>query len=510
MEESKQERERRSLKLFSPSDEMEEEGGRRWMFKVKTPRFSTIIVDDSARDEKLCLPKLFTAEYGALLPENVIFKLPSGAEWRVGLLKSGEKIWFQEGWREFADFYSLASGQLLVFQYGSHGHFLVLIFDKTAREIDYQTHETSVRFEPEPIIDISDDTSNDRCPSPKARENPSVRAPQPKKLKRRIDDERTERTSETIICHGSTSRVQDKPSKKRRGEFQKERPLAADERASALTRAIFAFQSKNPFFMIVMQRSYLGPGMRLYLPINSVMTKLEECGEIQLQLSDGRSWMVKYFAVDACNKRKIRTVFDSRSWGRFVKENELRVGDVCVFELVEGGAKPRLKVIIFRAPQDANPYSSVSSPPKLRNGMKSKSAGRKSYGSSGASKTADAFTSKQPFFKIRVADSHLTMNKVKIPAAFREHVKGVYDEGELRVVGGKWWDVRIGRYVLKTGRQEKVLASGWREFTAGNSLALGDVCVFELVKPENGDPIKRVIKLNVHIFRGIRSQVHSD
>jgi len=47
------------------------------------------------------------------------------------------KIWLQNGWKEFAEHYSLTLESLLIFEYKNNCHFLVLILDKTAMEIDY-------------------------------------------------------------------------------------------------------------------------------------------------------------------------------------------------------------------------------------------------------------------------------------------------------------------------------------------------------------------------------------
>ena len=63
--------------------------------------------------------------------------LPTGAEWRVELLKLHGEVLFGSGWQRFADFYSIGYGHFLLFRYEGSSHFHVLIFDMTASEIEY-------------------------------------------------------------------------------------------------------------------------------------------------------------------------------------------------------------------------------------------------------------------------------------------------------------------------------------------------------------------------------------
>ena len=59
--------------------------------------------------------------------------------WQVELTKSADgEIWFQKGWQEFVEYYSLVHGHLLVFEFHqSSCHFNVVMFDKSAVEMDY-------------------------------------------------------------------------------------------------------------------------------------------------------------------------------------------------------------------------------------------------------------------------------------------------------------------------------------------------------------------------------------
>lgn len=76
-------------------------------------------------------------KYGKGLPNSLFLKTPNGAEWKFNLEKQNGKIWFEKGWKEFAEYHSLAHGHLLVFRCQRTSLFQVHIFDLSASEIDY-------------------------------------------------------------------------------------------------------------------------------------------------------------------------------------------------------------------------------------------------------------------------------------------------------------------------------------------------------------------------------------
>ncbi|KAL2344206.1 hypothetical protein Fmac_005491 [Flemingia macrophylla] len=83
------------------------------------------------------IPEKFVRNYGKLLSNTVLLKLPNGEEWRVNLEKRDASVWFQKGWEEFVAYHSLAHGHRLVFRYDGRPYFHVLICDMSATEIEY-------------------------------------------------------------------------------------------------------------------------------------------------------------------------------------------------------------------------------------------------------------------------------------------------------------------------------------------------------------------------------------
>ncbi|XVF17764.1 hypothetical protein REPUB_Repub10bG0151900 [Reevesia pubescens] len=116
-----------------------------------------------------------------------------------------------------------------------------------------------------------------------------------------------------------------------------------------------AFKSANPFFTVVMQPSYVLTSGSLSIPYQFAKRYFKKNGEVILRVSDGRTWIVNY-------KRKVcslsaKAIFHSHSWRAFVLDNNLKVGDICVFKLIKENGN-LLEVVIFSAADIASCSSS--------------------------------------------------------------------------------------------------------------------------------------------------------
>ncbi|CAN0902876.1 B3 domain-containing protein At1g49475 [Linum grandiflorum] len=406
----------------------------RRFYKVKVPRFVIILLLDPLEQGKLQLPEDFAEEHGAKLSNEVQLNLPNGAEWKVSVVRRGRKnIWFDKGWTEFAKFYSLEPTHFLIFELANHNQFNVIIFDTSSSEIDYSMKKSNVKFKSE-CDAASSDEAVERHP-------PSFNSPQPP----------TATATEADQNLRSTSR----------------------RRKPSTTKANVVFESEKPFFMVAMQKTYLTPGCKLSVPVNFFETNfIEKPGGILLQLTDVGVWKVEYLVIDYVRQK--RSFFEAKSWKSFARANRLRVGDVCAFELVEGGNDARFNVVIFRASQDTGNHSEPS-----------------------ALEAANGFTSNHPFFVKAVTSPNLTSGYAYIPKEFWKYVKEASCKAKMELcVGSKSWHVTICRRKNQDGAETRVFMNGgWRKFARANSLVVGDVCVYELMDDVN-------VVARVHFFRG--------
>ena len=67
--------------------------------------------------------------------------------------RTDDEVWLLSGWQEFAEYYSIGYGHCLVFRYDGDSTFRVLIFDKTASEIEYLS-STNDQHHQEPNTNI--------------------------------------------------------------------------------------------------------------------------------------------------------------------------------------------------------------------------------------------------------------------------------------------------------------------------------------------------------------------
>ncbi|KAI8542287.1 hypothetical protein RHMOL_Rhmol08G0127200 [Rhododendron molle] len=360
----------------------------------------------------------FISQYGKNLGDHLFLKVPSGAVWKVGLERSNGVVWMCNGWKEFAKYYSIGFGHLLVFRYDGNCNFNVLIFDTSASEIEYPvkaTHDEQTNINgngnsipaTEEVIEIDDSvetlgvmpcaTFNTKTEEiygryeiekfgiqtrQKTRQASNYRANIEKDVSVKILDDSLVRDSPVsererantesgmennvqefppdILSKGLKLPNQKKDVKTEIGssfpeegtvgksigqrQHQSQIPalsVTANMNSRALERAR-DFKSKKPFFTVHMQPSYISGKFCLSMPLNFVKKYIGHHHEnISLKISDGTIWSVRFY-------RRSMNAQRSLAWHQFARDNNLKVGDICIFELMSKGIEPQLNVAIFR------------------------------------------------------------------------------------------------------------------------------------------------------------------
>ncbi|ESQ53824.1 hypothetical protein EUTSA_v10027291mg, partial [Eutrema salsugineum] len=142
-------------------------------------------------------------------------------------------------------------------------------------------------------------------------------------------------------------------SKKKRGEISNNNldPKAASSRTSvsetckrkALSLAKSAVSANG--FLVAMKRSHVLTKCFLTIPIKwSAKNMSHEPQEVVMQMNQ-RKWHMKFSSYRSPDRGGITT-----GWKKFVRDNHLCLGDVCVFEPAKPETKPlHIYVYIFRA-----------------------------------------------------------------------------------------------------------------------------------------------------------------
>ncbi|XP_024022559.1 B3 domain-containing transcription factor VRN1 [Morus notabilis] len=478
---------------------------------MASPHFFKIVLEETLRGKKLRIPAKFMKRYGKTLSKDVLLELPCSSTWKLGLKSSvgcSNRVWLVDGWQEFANQYSLKIGHVLVFKYKGNSKFRVVICDYSTCEIDYpsnpiqcdehdQLNNTDVENQRSKRKEVEE--GDFQSPSPSSRPNkrmrtsPSGRHGVPDKG----DGEKstTMRNSKLEVLRGMER-------------------LTKNEKSKALNIAS-GFKSKNSFFKVVMQPSYVLTNC-LKVPTKFAREYLnDKACKVKLKVGEN-NWDVNYSFGDSA--KSWPTPRFNNGWRKFCEENNLDIGDVCVFVMAKDSAEISFKVAIFRANENANPSLSpahadgriqnnetdsdssdigcrdgtyipgTSDSPRAR--LKPEGTRKHRPPLTAAQKAALLerscnFKPKHPFFKVVMQPSYTNSNSyLPVPYEFAKiHIKKNQVRLVPRIPDGRTWFTENKIRQQKKGQPKTAgLYGGWAAFAVDNNLEVGDVCIFELVK----------------------------
>ncbi|KAB1204816.1 B3 domain-containing transcription factor VRN1 [Morella rubra] len=473
------------------------------------------------------IPTRFITKYGEKLSNQAFLTLPNATEWKVELTTCDGEVWLQKGWQQFAEYCSIRPGHFLVFRYEGDSRFYVLVFDGSAIEIDYPLtrslgdddnvdEEFQVsqmeEIETENSVEVLEDFSTNKkrkseaspstCPQrhERVKTNPSAKtareANETQSRKAKLDKLKARANMHSSMqdlggVQGVSTSEQSLKSKIRRSI----QTVTGDEKVRALEKAN-GFKAENPYFMVVMQPSYVRLGSSLNIPSDFSERYLNKSlDEVMLRVSDGRSWSVRYSfqMLDAKMKGQFQC-----GWKVFSQDNNLDVGDVCAFELISGVKKICFQVVIFRATAEHSPRSPGEPNLSARGGGQGMpDSSRCANERDRAFDRASAFNSENSFFSVTMGPAYTSAKgNLTVPAGSFLHTSCIKQSGLLVLlqVGDKSWPVKVLRFQHSS---RVALCAGWPAFAKDNALEVGDVCVFEKIKDG-----ARLLK--VSIFRDLR------
>ncbi|XP_047050297.1 B3 domain-containing protein LOC_Os12g40080-like [Lolium rigidum] len=106
-----------------------------------------------------------------------------------------------------------------------------------------------------------------------------------------------------------------------------------------------SIQLGNPVYVAVMQKNHVSGRNFLIIPSKFAAKHLaERSHDILLVRPNRKGWCVKYYYQE----RYTRGGFTCTRWNKFIRDNKLRKGDVCVFELLKGMSKVTMMVHVSR------------------------------------------------------------------------------------------------------------------------------------------------------------------
>nr|CAD1841380.1 unnamed protein product [Ananas comosus var. bracteatus] len=315
-------------------------------------RFYTRMVGDFT--QRMTIPKNFANRFSGKISEIVDLKTQSGNIWQVGVTKSPDGIILVSGWKEFVEAHRVEESDLLLFKLVGTSSFEIVIFDASGHEKasslfvtkkDPQLGESNavsveiVSVENiHEVIAISSSTNSSEVHAKPA--NCGVRR--------------------TGLDCGGRPRKDVGPSKGAEHD-QKSEFSASDERELELhlelpyrspplpdwqekkLSALALAARPNPTFVAIMHWSNITAKSNFVnIPKKFADAHLQpRSHEIVLKIPNGTNkWFVSY--ILGSDRRGI-----CGGWKGFATDNNLRKGDICLFELMKNSSVPTMTVHII-------------------------------------------------------------------------------------------------------------------------------------------------------------------
>ncbi|KAG8064265.1 hypothetical protein GUJ93_ZPchr0004g40053 [Zizania palustris] len=266
------------------------------------PQFVRVLLPGSM--EKMMIPNKFVQHYitDALLNSQMANILsPVGKFWRIGVEKDQSGVFFTGGWLQFLSFHGIGEGDVLLLRYEGNMVFKINVFGLNGCQKDCKTKDIRIRQY----------TGNQQEAHPLSGRK----------------------------CNNNKDRVCDEDS-----EYQLEKTLSSMKRSSSRMMTSGQGTKRQAISKSIYE---IGPDSWIKKEINNTILKrrtislapkfcrtigLLEEGPITLETSTGgsrRSWEV----VSRLYPKGFYLL--GLTWNRFCQDNNLKPGDVCVFNVVE-------------------------------------------------------------------------------------------------------------------------------------------------------------------------------
>ncbi|XP_062202648.1 B3 domain-containing protein Os12g0592300-like [Phragmites australis] len=323
--------------------------------EMRKIRFSKVMTGDFARG--ISIPEKFTKDFIKQITKGFDLKVPSGETWHVGVDKHADELFLMSGWEDFVKAHELQENDLLIFTCNGNSSFDVLIFEESGCEKVYSLFGNRIgpnmckcsndmadqgqQVEHYSVSDSEDTTmpsqligSPDYASTSKKSSGKELRQ-QPKPLNSSNDHVKREPIGE-----------EDGDDEYANSNYYYSRianRLSDEEKEEIISLA--SIRSDNPAFVTVLQMSHVRRKNNfLIFPSRFVADHLDSrLHEITLRRPSGKDkWCVKYYC--ARDARGIRNY----NFSKFVIENKLREGDICVFELMKDAKRVTMTVHVIR------------------------------------------------------------------------------------------------------------------------------------------------------------------
>ncbi|XP_021724704.1 putative B3 domain-containing protein Os03g0621600 [Chenopodium quinoa] len=280
----------------------------------------------------------FVKKYGRQLSNDIYLNVQNSEHpWKVTLEKSNNNnIFLEKGWQNFMEFYSINYGHFLLFRFDEglvEPQFHVFIFDKSATEIDYPVRNSSSSFD----TNYDSEHLERNYETEEKIEKNDVSVEIMDEIKPDINDVASIVSLDDTLdsTHSSTDDVASSSFKSEEYDY------ISPDLKKKLKRKLDGITSQHPHFKRIIYPSNVRDQKKLRVPLEHVSNYFpRKSKEIILKGPNGKSHHVRFYIGKACEL--------IGGWRRFASDNDLMIGDICMFELINP-CSYSYKVSIFRS-----------------------------------------------------------------------------------------------------------------------------------------------------------------
>lgn len=501
----------------------------------------------------MVVPNRFLKHFNGKLSGTIKLESPNGRVYDVQVTERFSKVVFRHGWGQFVDAHHIEENDYLLFRHIGKSCFEALIFDSDGCEKVFSC--AGIRNTPKiqkrsvDSVDISSSSHHETTESSASQrffrcQKDSMRL-HAKKAKMAVTSSSSEESGNGIPSENESFESDDLQTPTRPDYVLSHKSYLSEAQQERVIALIQDIQPESTVFVAVMKKSHVEPPST-YLAINKQYA-LEhfphESTNITLQRpGKSKKWHPKYY------KREDKCVHMLRGqWLDFVRDNHVKVGDICLFFPSKGARRFTFTVYIHRAtatrscggtgfqrasschgksstkmasevqikeePIDGGNVSLESDmPTSSHESMASDSSGpseppyivpAKSCLSRSQKRIVEervqAIQSEAPIFVAIMNQSHVsvTHHRPMIEFGVRFAAPHLPHSGQTVVLQcmRRTWEANMKiTTTSSTGRRRWFLAGGWATFVRDNDLRIGDICLFELKKNEGE------LTMEVHIL----------
>ncbi|XP_047055703.1 putative B3 domain-containing protein Os03g0621600 isoform X2 [Lolium rigidum] len=281
--------------------------------------FFKVIMDDL---HEMTIPAKFAARFKGKISGTIKLEARSGSICDIAVKTCGDKMILQSGWEKFVNEHDLGKGDFLVFRYNGDSQFKVGIFDLSGCEKASscvsmnnprraKTGKSSYEQHSRKSVDYTMEKRSSSTPSEEQGDASSSQ-----------DDFSSNNVPPYVVGSYLTQVQEDK-----------------------VKEIVQAINSDIPIHVTVMFKSHVNRhkcGFEFlkrfgdkYLPQEKQRVLLQLCGE---------RWKMWLNAATASRGRRLM-----HGWRQFVMDNDLQIGDICLFDLLNDKKMCTISVHIIRA-----------------------------------------------------------------------------------------------------------------------------------------------------------------